>query len=105
MEIEILDEVNVWEINIENTIREVHLDATPTLVLWYTATGTEGNAITVTGLENKYIIGFYLNRFELEPVTDFPTNEQFSYNVNATFTVAQDLAENDKIKIEYRAIV
>lgn len=71
----------------------------------FTAEGDEGNAITITGLNNKYITEVLLNRYELEPVDEFPENDQYSYNVSGTFTFNQDLEAGDKLKITHRPLI
>lgn len=86
----------------------------PVKAFFYIATGSEGNILQPQDeqgnlLSLKYILEFKRNNEELWPVQLdetgeqlYPENEEYAYNENGTFTIANDFDGSDKIKILYR---
>lgn len=85
-------------------------------VLWYTATGTEGNTLTIDGsltvlvngvetnidLRGRTVTAVNNDNYELKPtLLDNPTPKEFNWNsTTAVLTLANDL-ESEQIKITY----
>ncbi|CAB5217984.1 hypothetical protein UFOVP208_35 [uncultured Caudovirales phage] len=71
----------------------------------YTATGSEGTAVTFASLVNKEILLVFLGDKKLTPSAT-PSVNEFNYNnITGTFTFGIELQEEQKVQIIYRSII